>query len=285
MAILYRVKKDLVKFIKEKIMPILDVQINQVGQSGVSPSIIFILTDDTLAEVSASGYLNGIVQKFGIPLSEEMFAVVTTKTAPNATSMQVGTFGIKKLNNNWSLIDTTSLAPNNILLPTTLNHIATYTDANGGLSQDAPVAINNGNIQAGMSGSVGAFTSYPATVGNGSFSFAAANAGGVFNTIISNGAMTQSTLYTIADIGAAFGYIPVTPSPIRIKSASQSGTSALANIFLFDTFCTTTSLVIGNFSAQANPASVLSITPANGAFTLSASAAPGNLTFNYIIIN
>jgi len=265
-------------------MPILDVQINQVGQSGVSPSIIFILTDDTLAEVSASGYLNGIVQKFGIPLSEEMLAVVTTKTAPNATSTQVGTFGIKKLNNNWSLTDTTSLAPNNILLPTTPNHIAGYTNTSGGLSQDLNPLINNGNIQAGMSGSVGAFTSYPATIGNGSFSFAAANAGGVFNTIISNGVMTQSTLYTIADIGAAFGYIPVTPSPIRVKSVAAAVVAggAAAQV-ITDAFCTSASSVIGNWNTQANSVTVQKIVPGNGSFTVTSSGDPGASTFNYII--
>jgi hypothetical protein len=41
-------------------MSVLNVQIGQVGLSGIDPQIIYIATNDTLSEVTVSGYLNEI---------------------------------------------------------------------------------------------------------------------------------------------------------------------------------------------------------------------------------
>ncbi len=113
-------------------MPILNVQPNQIGQAGVFPALIYILTNDTLAEVTATGYLNGITQRFNIPLSEADMALVTTKTSEGATSTQVGWFGVVNSNGNWSLTGTTG--EGTVILPTIANHIATYTNVDGTLS-------------------------------------------------------------------------------------------------------------------------------------------------------
>lgn len=263
-------------------MPILNVQPNQIGQSGIFPAMIFILTNDTLAEVTVPGYLNGVVQKFGIPLSEADIALVTTKTSPNAKSTQVGWFSVIETNGNWGLTVPTS--EGGVILPTLANHIATYTNALGQLSQDASPAINGGSIQAGLSGTAGTLSSFPPGANNGSLNITAVNAGGAFNTTISNGTMGQSTVYTLGDIGASTGGVAVATSPIRIKSGSATITSGLQNNLITDAFCTSASNVIGNFTSQANPASVLTITPGNGSFVLTVSAVPGNFTFNYIII-
>lgn len=263
-------------------MPILNIQPNQMGQSGVFPAMVFILTNDTLAEVTAPGYLNGVVQKFGIPLSEADIALVTTKTSPNSRSTQVGWFAVKQTNGNWGLTATTS--DGGVVLPTITNHIATYTNAIGQLSQDASPAINGGNIQAGLSGTAGVLTSFPSTPNNGSFTIAAVNAGGAFNTTLSNGTMAQSTVYTMGDIGASTGGVVVSTSPIRMKSGSVTVTGGLTNNLITDAFCTSSSNVIGNFSSQASPATLLTITPQNGSFIVTCAAVPGNFTFNYIII-
>ena len=113
-------------------MPILNVQPNQIGQAGVFPAMIFILTNDTLAEVTAAGYLNGIVSKFGIPLSEADVALVASKTI-QIFMTQVGWFPHVKSGGNWSLTGTTG--EGNVVLPTIANHIATYTNALGTLSE------------------------------------------------------------------------------------------------------------------------------------------------------
>ena len=92
-------------------MPILNIQTDQAGLSGVSPHFIYIETNDTFDEVVAPGYLNGIVQKFGIPLSQSEMALVSTKTSPNARSTQLNLFSVIETNGNWSLlnINTSSL--------------------------------------------------------------------------------------------------------------------------------------------------------------------------------
>lgn len=182
-------------------MAILNVQVNQIGQSGVFPAEIFILTNDTFAEILTPGYLNSIVEKFNIPLSEADVALVTTKTSPSAPSTQVGWFDVSKSGENWSLTATTE--PGQVILPTIVNHIATYTNAQGTLSEDAGTAINGGNIQAGLSGTAGYLASFPGTAARGSLRLAAtANTGNTL-TEITNAAMGQASTISIPDPGVA----------------------------------------------------------------------------------
>ena len=91
-------------------MPILNMQIDQAGLSGIRPNFIYIETNDTFAEVVATGYLNGIVQKFGIPLSEYQMALISTKTSPNARSTQLNLFSVIEANGNWSLLNINATA-------------------------------------------------------------------------------------------------------------------------------------------------------------------------------
>lgn len=66
-----------------------------------------------------------------------------------------------------------------------------------------PLSSTSGNITSGSSGDSGTFISFPATGSNGTLILAAANAGGAFNTTISNGTMGQSSVITIPDPGTA----------------------------------------------------------------------------------
>ena len=99
-------------------MPIQNIQINQPGQAGVFPAIIYIETNDTLAEVTSTGYLNGIVSKFGTPLFEANMALVTTKTSHSALSTQIGWLAVIKSGSNWSLTPTTSPSDVNAIIGT-----------------------------------------------------------------------------------------------------------------------------------------------------------------------
>ena len=110
------------------------------------------------------------------------------------------------------------------------------------------------------------------------------NAGANFNTIVSNGVMGQTTTYTIPDILASTGGIVVSTAAVRMKSvdAAAAAGGAAAQSFT-DAFCTTTSVVIGNWVTQANAASVLKIVPGNGSFVVTSSADAGVGTFSYII--
>lgn len=76
------------------------------------------------------------------------------------------------------------------------------------------------------------------------------------------GAASAFTMKSVAGAAAAGG------------AAAQSFT---------DAFCTSGSVVIGNWVTQANPASVLKIVPGNGSFVVTSSANAGVGTFSYII--
>ena len=99
-------------------MPILNVQVNQPGQAGVFPALIYLLTNDTLAQITATGYLNGVVHKFGIPLSDADMVLVTTKTSPHAVPTQVGWLAVTFSDGQWSLTPTTSPSDVNAIIGT-----------------------------------------------------------------------------------------------------------------------------------------------------------------------
>lgn len=91
-------------------MTILNAQIGQVGQAGTLPQIIYIDTNDTLAEVTTTGYLNSLASQ-NFPLSEAMMALVSMKATPSAASSTVGFFDVAKSGDNWSLTANTSTIP------------------------------------------------------------------------------------------------------------------------------------------------------------------------------
>mgnify|MGYP001617170712 CR=1 FL=1 len=252
------------------------------GLVGVYPRLIYIATDDTITGVSATGYLNKWNLMNPGQLVDGDMALVITKTTPSAVNVDSTFLQVNNASGNWSLIQ--SNGPGSVTLPTIADHIAVYTNTTGGLSDDASTAINGGNIQAGLSGTSGVFASFPPAAGNGALLLAATNAGGAFNTVISNGVMGQATVYTLPDIGAASGNIMVSTTALRTKvvvGAAAAG-GAAAQSFT-DAFCTTGSNVIGNWRTQANAASVLTIAPGDGSFVVTSSANAGVGTFSYTI--
>lgn len=91
-------------------MPILNIVTYPTGVVGVNPSIAYIETNDTLAEVLVTGYLNKAVQQ-GYTFNEAMMCCVSTKATPNATSIQVAWLEIAKSGANWSLVSTNTTLP------------------------------------------------------------------------------------------------------------------------------------------------------------------------------
>jgi hypothetical protein len=84
------------------------------------------------------------------------------------------------------------------------NHIALFQDTSGTVDDTAATAINNGSIQAGLSGTAGTLISYPAVAANGNLIIAAVgNAGNFSATVSSKSTLGQATVYTIPDPGAA----------------------------------------------------------------------------------
>ena len=147
------------------------------------------------------------------------------------------------------------------------------------------LAASVGNVVAGSSGNAGTVASFPGTAANGELILAGVNAGGAFNTTISNGTMGQSTVYTLPDIGASTGDIVVSTAAVRMKSvaAAAAAGGAAAQSFT-DTFSTTGSVIIGNWVTQTTPVEVIKIVPGNGSFVVTSTGDAGVGTFSYVIL-
>jgi hypothetical protein len=91
----------------------------------------------------------------------------------------------------------------NIKAATTTVTLGQALNITGAFTASGAIASTAGNITSGSSGDAGTFISFPATAANGTMIMAAANAGGAFNTTISNGTMGQSSVITIPDPGTA----------------------------------------------------------------------------------
>lgn len=253
-------------------MPILNIVPVQIGAVGVIPSIACIATNDTLAQVTVTGYLNQAIQN-GASLNESSMCLVSTKTSPSAAAVQVGWLEVSHVGANWSLVPTG--APGTVVLPTIANHIATYTNTTGTLSEDASTAINAGNIQAGLSGNAGYFASFPSAASKGSFRFTAvANTNDTLTTL-SNVAMGQASVVSIPDPANAVGrlLIGATATPfVNGNFPMNSGTGGL----MVDSGVAVSSL--------ATTANVVLLTPAGnqtitvGALIVSAGALQSGLS-------
>ena len=83
-------------------MGIINVTPGQTGLVGVLPSIAYIYTDDTIAEVTTTGYLNKEVAN-GLQISLPCIAAVSTKATPTSQA-QVGWYQVSHVGANWSLV-------------------------------------------------------------------------------------------------------------------------------------------------------------------------------------
>lgn len=123
-------------------MAILSVNIYPPGLVGVNPSIAYIDTNDTLATVLTTGYLNKAVQQ-GYTFNESMMCCVSTRATPNATTVSVAWLEVSKSGQNWSLVATNSsiILPNAQILVGNASGIA----APVAMSGDATIA-NTGAV-------------------------------------------------------------------------------------------------------------------------------------------
>lgn len=226
-------------------MPIQNYKISQTGLSGIVPKIIYIDTNDTLAQVTATGYLNNLVAG-GVQFYENDMALVSTKTVPTSPVISVGWLEVSHVGTNWSLVATGS--PGSVTLPTIASHIATYTNTTGGLSEDPTTAISGGNIQAGLSGTAGLLSSFPSGAASGSLRVAAVtNAAGNFTTTISNAAsVAQNQTITIPDSGTTGANILLDNS-LNAQQAIYHTASATPNVvgFIAGTIDSATTITSG----------------------------------------
>lgn len=283
------------------------------------PSIVRITSTNTLAEVGTSGYITAQLTNIAalnsgafqwltsdfvlVNASDgwDFFSISTDFTSLNVwePGNGVAVVGAPVVVGNFPVFQSTTGNIEDLgYLPSdatktrvvmagsavVVGRIAHFIDTTGTIDDTAGAVTNLGNISAGASGTIGGFISFPATGGNGSLIWAATNAGGAFNTTVSNGTMGQSTVYTIADIGASTGGIVVSTSAVRMKAvaAAAAAGGAAAQSFT-DAFCTSGSVVIGNWVTQANAEEIVTIVPGNGSFVVTSTGDVGVGTFSYII--
>lgn len=208
-------------------MPILSVKVDQIGQTGVQPNIIYILTNDTLVQVTTTGYLNGVAAE-NVGLGPNMMALVTIKLTPNGAAQPPLWLAVSYASGNWSLVAPSGSG--SVILPTEANNIAVYINTSGELGEDATTAINGGNIQAGRPGVAGAVKSFSATTGKGALQLkAVANTGDTVTTV-SNAAMGQTTTVSIPDPGVATSGFLMTDSAGTQTIRTGDLASELGNI-------------------------------------------------------
>jgi len=208
-------------------MPILNVQISQAGLAGVYPRVVYINTNDTQSEVLETGYLNQAVAN-GFSFTNFDMACVSTAPSESSVAVSTGWYNISNVGTNWSLVPTVN--PGTVVLPTKIGHIATYSDVNGTLTEDATLAINGGNIQAGLSGTAGTFRSYPSAASKGYLQITGVANTGNTATTISNAAMGQQSTISIPDPGAATANLLIAATNTPFVSGNfpkASGTTGL----------------------------------------------------------
>lgn len=182
-------------------MSVLSWTTEVTGLEGVTPKIIYIETNDTYATITTAGYLNPSVDA-GMEFTNHAMALVLSTTGVLWLQTSV-------INGVHSLITPSSQA-GVIVLPTIANHIATYTDTAGTLSEDPVIAISAGGIQSGLNGTAGALITFPATPNTGSLRLISSSNLGNYINFITNAALNQSTTFTLPDPGSASTNIAVT---------------------------------------------------------------------------
>lgn len=293
-------------------MPIKSITLGQAGLAGVLPREVYIETDDSVATVTATGYLNQAYQQ-GFLFSPSDLAQVVTKESASANAV-AGVYAISHSGGDWSLQPTAD--PGSIVLPTTANALMHATDTVGTLSSAAASVFNLGNISAGQSGTAGYLASFPATASTGSLRLQAADNGGDFLVSIANALHGQASAYVIPDVGNAAGRILVgaTATPftdnnliaangtggvvddsgiaiadvqlntnIIAATTADIGGSGAGPITVAVAGLTASSVVVATVESSSNPVSVVACTAGVDSFDITLSADPGAaLLVNYI---
>lgn len=225
---------------------------------GVSPQGWAILTDDTLATVTTTGYLNSVKESYSSIYNFDNtqyawvyttdFAAVPLQVSVNASGVvslvefeNQGNVTLPVVSGDFAVFDGTSgkikdagysatnAAKTKVIMANAAvatSHIACFTDTSGTVDDDATTAINAGNLQAGLSGTAGYLASFPATLAKGSLRMVAvANTNDTLVTI-SNALHAQASVYSIPDVGAATGqFNVVTGALVSGNLMSASGTA------------------------------------------------------------
>ena len=213
-------------------MAILNIKDSQVGLVGVDPQIIFIETSDTYTVVTTAGYLNA-ASHLGYTFTNNQMALVNTSdSGVMFLEVEVTTSGINLK---------PAVNPGTVITPTITDHIATYLDTAGTLTEDPAVALTNYSIQAldgnvivgdSLGSSDNSFISYSKTGALGRLELYCADNGGNYLITLKNASHAQNTTLTIPNGGAASSNFIISNSTGTQSIATGNLNMALGSITL-----------------------------------------------------
>lgn len=226
-----------------------------VGQVGILPGSVKMITTDSLATITTAGYLNGVGNQLPTVELAPSDVIECLYGYNSVTDSGTLAFFQPSISNGVITLNLWE-NPGNVLLPvvsgdfavfngttgqikdagysasdpaktkvvmataaTIVGYLAHFTDIAGTIGNTAGAVTNPGNIYAGLDAVAGVLRSYPATTATGYLGLTAVSNSGAFNTIISNAAMGQSSTISIPDPGAA-----------TAKFLLDTGTGASASI-------------------------------------------------------
>ncbi len=198
------------------------------GMVGVFPNQKFAVFGDNLATVTTAGYLNQVNLESN-PIAPTDILQVLYSFNPQSQSGTYATFTVT-ISNSGVITLVEWSTPGAIVTPTIANHIATFTNTTGTISEDPATAISGGNIQAGLSGTAGFLASFPAAAASGSLRVTAVANSGNTVTTISNVAMGQASVVSIPDPANAVGRFLIGATATPLVSGNfpiASGTGGL----------------------------------------------------------
>lgn len=203
------------------------------GSVGIKPTIKYMLTTDSLATITTAGYLNTQLTAESNTITPTDYLLIRYSYVKETNAGLNAFFNVSISNGVITLTEDTTTNSVTFTPPSIANHIATWTNTTGNLSQDAATAINAGNIQAGLSGTAGTFIAYPSAAASGSMVFsAAANTNAAVGTIVNVQLQTNTTFY--------LGTPVITPTYYLQGSINPS--DPCSNLKAFNVTCTSVNL-------------------------------------------
>jgi len=200
--------------------------------NGNYPALKFAVFTDSLPTVTTAGYLNQANIDSAVPLSngDVIMALYSFNTTTLSGSFAILTVSIASTNGQITV--TAWGNPGDVVLPTTANYLAHFTNTTGTLSSAAGNVTQPGNIAAGLSGTAGTVSSFPGTASKGSLVVAAvANTGNTLTTV-SNVAMGQASVVSIPDPANAIGRFMVGATATPFVSGNFPIASGTGGLFI-----------------------------------------------------
>jgi hypothetical protein len=262
-------------------MPILSIFTQLAGTPGVSPSIAYISTSDSISILTTDGYLTKAVAE-GASFSLPCMACVSSITAIGEKP-KVGWYQVAEESGAYSLIRPSSAV--SAAVPTSVNHIATYFDDAGNIGDNPTGAYSFGSIEAGGEGVSGGFLSRDGAAGSGKLVLnATANTADAIVTI-TNKPTAISTVYSIPSVGTATGGLVSSPTPYTLSANNGSFVGGTTTFTIVDALSNTTSVAFVRLLTQTNIGIIVSATPVLGGIDIVTDVDLGNITYSYLLIN